>query len=627
MKILEAKSLLQNRYLIEHLIGKGGMGEVYLAVDKRLGHKVALKRTFFTDDEILAAAFEREARTLASLRHPVLPKVSDHFTENGEQYLIMEFIDGEDLSKRIELSKKAFPINWVLFWADELLEALAYLHTQKPAIIHRDIKPQNLKLTNDNHIILLDFGLAKNNAGQALNSTGSVVGYTPHYAPMEQIRGLGTTPQSDIYSLSATLYQLLTNIVPPDALKRADDIVNGKADSIEVLNKLNPSISAPISDVILKGLSLRATERFVDAREMQKALREAYAGVQEVQAANAKTVGFNVVSEIPLSQKQTESFVSQSYLPNTVADVKIEALITAENISIPAQDLGATIRIENFNAPIGEKTEVMNLIGDKTEVMHSVGEKTEVLPNFSVSESVAPVFVEENINATMPNISFNNQENFAPTEVSHISQSEGQQAVFFQSADSITPNSVVEHNSVATQTQPQAKKKSAGFAVAVLGVIGLVGLIVIGGGIGGWYYLNETGNAVITDPTPSVKPSVEETITPAPTQEVTTIDNNNSNIGNSNSDSNTNSLPSNTSTIVETNPTVDDDKPTDKPVIKSADKPVVTNDKPVLTTPPNKVAPPKQTQQVVTTKQPVTPKVIKTPKTKPTQGGRTDILQ
>ncbi len=617
MKILEAKSLLQNRYLIEHLIGKGGMGEVYLAVDKRLGHKVALKRTFFTDDEILAAAFEREARTLASLRHPVLPKVSDHFTENGEQYLVMEFIDGEDLSKRIELSKKAFPMNWVLFWADELLEALAYLHSQKPAIIHRDIKPQNLKLTSDNHIILLDFGLAKNNAGQAINTTGSVVGYTPHYAPMEQIRGLGTTPQSDIYSLSATLYQLLTNVVPPDALRRADDIVNGKTDSIEVLTKLNPSISAPISDVILKGLSLRAPERFENAREMQKALREAYAGVQDVQAANANTVAFNVADEIPQSQMQTEAFVSPSFSPNNGADIKIEALKTADNISvIPAQDLGATIRIENYNAPVGDKTEVMIPIGDKTEVMHSVGEKTEVLPNFSIP---APVAFEENMNATMPNISFNNEENFTPTEVSHISQSEGQQPVFFQSADSLTPNSVVEHQSVPTQTQPQAKKKSAGFAFAILGVIGLIGLIVIGGGIGGWYYLSDTGSSVIAEPTPSVKPSVEETVTPTPTQEVTTNDSSNSNISNSSSDSNTNSLPSNTSTIGETIPTVDD---------KPADKPVVISDKPVLTPTPNKVATPKPTQQqVVTQKPPATPKVVTTPKPKPTQGGRTDILQ
>src|SRR6187200_2106145 len=106
MKALAQNTLIQNRYLVVQLIGKGGMGEVYLAVDQRLGSAVALKRTFFADDEMLGNAFEREARILARLRHPVLPKVSDHFAENGEQYLVMEHISGDDLSKRIETANK-----------------------------------------------------------------------------------------------------------------------------------------------------------------------------------------------------------------------------------------------------------------------------------------------------------------------------------------------------------------------------------------------------------------------------------------------------------------------------------------------------------------------------------------
>ena len=100
MKPLAQNTLIQNRYLIVHLIGKGGMGEVYLAVDQRLGSAVALKRTFFAGDEMLSTAFEREARILARMRHPVLPKVSDHFSEGEEQYLVMEHISGDDLAKR-----------------------------------------------------------------------------------------------------------------------------------------------------------------------------------------------------------------------------------------------------------------------------------------------------------------------------------------------------------------------------------------------------------------------------------------------------------------------------------------------------------------------------------------------
>jgi serine/threonine protein kinase len=296
MKALAPNTLIQNRYLIVQLIGKGGMGEVYLAVDQRLGSAVALKRTFFADDHMLGNAFEREAKILARLRHPVLPKVSDHFAENGEQYLVMEHISGDDLSKRLESAQKPFPASWVLFWADQLLDALSYLHSHEPPIIHRDIKPQNLKLTDENHIVLLDFGLSKNTTGQTnvtsgSRSSGSVVGYTPHYAPMEQIRGTGTDPRSDLYSLSATLYQLMTNTVPADALTRADALLNGMSDPIRKINEITPEISSDVSDVILKGMEVSQEKRFRTARDMQKALRKGYTAMQE--AMSAHTIAFN----------------------------------------------------------------------------------------------------------------------------------------------------------------------------------------------------------------------------------------------------------------------------------------------------------------------------------------------
>src|SRR5687767_12832251 len=294
MKALAQNTLIQNRYLVVHLIGKGGMGEVYLAVDQRLGSAVALKRTYFAGDEMLGNAFEREARTLARMRHPVLPKVSDHFGENDEQYLVMEHIAGDDLAKRLEAAQKPFPVSWVMFWADQLLDALSYLHSHEPPIIHRDIKPQNLKLTDENHIILLDFGLSKTSTGQtnigpnSTGSTGSVVGYTPHYAPMEQIRGIGTSAKSDIYSLSATLYQLLTNTVPIDALSRADAMLNGDPDPVRPLFELNPEVPADISTVVLHGMEVSQERRFENAREMQKSLRRAFSEMQN--AMSAKTV-------------------------------------------------------------------------------------------------------------------------------------------------------------------------------------------------------------------------------------------------------------------------------------------------------------------------------------------------
>jgi serine/threonine protein kinase len=208
MKPLPPNSLIQNRYLVVQLIGKGGMGEVYLAVDQRLGSAVAIKRTVFREDEALGSAFEREAKILARLRHPVLPKVIDHFIETEGQFLVMEHISGDDLAKRLESAGKPFPLSWVMFWADQLLDALNYLHSHEPPIIHRDIKPQNLKLTDDNHVVLLDFGLSKDfdtSVQSEPAGSGSVVGYSPHFASMEQVRGTGTDARSDLYSLSTTL--------------------------------------------------------------------------------------------------------------------------------------------------------------------------------------------------------------------------------------------------------------------------------------------------------------------------------------------------------------------------------------------------------------------------------------
>lgn len=280
--------MIQGRYLIVQPIGKGGMGEVYLAIDQRLGSAVALKRTFFSEDETLGNAFEREARILARLRHPVLPKVIDHFSENGDQFLVMEHISGDDIAKRLETAKKPFPLSWVMFWADQLLDALTYMHSHEPPIVHRDIKPQNLKLTDENHIVLLDFGLSKDFAtgSNSLNSA-SVAGYSPHFASMEQIRGTGTDARSDLYSLSATLYQLLTGREPADALSRADALLGGDPDPIVPLNIANPGISISISDVILKGVSIRQNERYTTAGEMQKEMRRAFSKGSDTSEAKA----------------------------------------------------------------------------------------------------------------------------------------------------------------------------------------------------------------------------------------------------------------------------------------------------------------------------------------------------
>src|SRR6185369_11374744 len=231
--MIETGKILQQRYRIDKQIGQGGMGAVYVATDERFGSVVAIKETLLMDESYRKAS-EREARLLNSLKHQALPRVTDHFLEDNGQFLVMEFIPGEDLGHVLERDAKPFPVDKVLNWADQLLDALEYLHTQTVPVIHRDIKPQNLKLTPRGQIILLDFGLAKGNPTDAGHQTAakSIFGYSRSYASLEQIQGTGTDPRSDLYSLAATLYHLLTGTPPEDALTRAMAVLSGNIDPL-----------------------------------------------------------------------------------------------------------------------------------------------------------------------------------------------------------------------------------------------------------------------------------------------------------------------------------------------------------------------------------------------------------
>src|SRR5437588_480322 len=286
--MLSPETILQGRYRIVRQLGQGGMGAVYEALDQRLDTVVALKETLFTDER-LRKQFEREARLLARMHHQALPRVSDHFNEGDGQFLVMQFIAGEDLFAMLSARNAPFPQDEVARWGDQLCDALDYLHTQDPQIIHRDIKPQNLKLTSRGQIVLLDFGLAKGFAGQltAVTTSASIFGYTPNYAPLEQIQGKGTDPRSDIYSLSATLFHLLTNLKPPDALSRAGAVVNGLPDPLPLANYVRPDISAAVANVLSKSLAQRRDDRFANATAMREALRS---GDVDATVANAPTL-------------------------------------------------------------------------------------------------------------------------------------------------------------------------------------------------------------------------------------------------------------------------------------------------------------------------------------------------
>ncbi|HEU0180266.1 MAG TPA: serine/threonine-protein kinase [Blastocatellia bacterium] len=274
--MLAPNTLLQGRYLVMRLLGQGGMGAVYQATDRKFGNAVALKETFYNDLQ-LRKAFSHEARLLNRLRHAALPVVTDYFAIGERQFLVMQYIPGKDLEQlladRKAQSQGVFLSSQVLRWADQLLDALEYLHSQKPPIIHRDIKPQNLKLTPRGEVILLDFGLAKGIVTHQSQVSQSIRGYTPNYASLEQIRGTGTDARSDIYSIGATMYHLLTGEMPQDALTRIAAILMSQPDPLKSISAMNPEVPELIAQVIEKAMAAHPDQRYSSAAAMRQALR------------------------------------------------------------------------------------------------------------------------------------------------------------------------------------------------------------------------------------------------------------------------------------------------------------------------------------------------------------------
>lgn len=365
--MIEIGTLLQERYLIEKQIGVGGMGAVYLAVDQRFESYVAIKETFYSNDE-LGEAFEREARLLNSLLHPVLPHVSDYFTEGGGHFLVMQYIEGEDLFAILK-REGAFPVKEVLRWTDSLLDALDYLHSQEPPIIHRDIKPHNLKITPRGDIILLDFGLAKLKSD---NTTGikSVFGYSRKYSPLEQIQGTGTDARSDLFALAATAYHLLTGSPPIDVLARASEIIVGNPDPLPLVSEINKEVPLSVANILNSAMALNAAGRFVSAKAMRHALENA-AGepldenteiVPEQALSVAAPENAVVISPETEDFPALEAFAADAANISSAANVssqaiesspavKNEELIDADNVSIPQVEQISMPPVEYVSLP------------------------------------------------------------------------------------------------------------------------------------------------------------------------------------------------------------------------------------------------------------------------------------
>ena len=266
---LENGDLLKQRYRIVDILGQGGMGAVYRALDTNLDMIVAIKENSFQTEEY-ARQFQREAKILASLRHPNLPRVFDYFVIDQQgQYLVMDFIEGDDLRQWMARDKEITEVE-VLQIGVAICDALIYLHSQDPPIVHRDIKPGNVKVTPRGEIVLVDFGLVKL-MGEKEMTTTAARAMTPGYSPPEQYGSAPTDHRSDIFSLGATLYAALTSCLPEDSLART----TGKSVLTPLLDHI-PSISPQTVKAIEKALELRFEDRWQSAADFQDALLKAW---------------------------------------------------------------------------------------------------------------------------------------------------------------------------------------------------------------------------------------------------------------------------------------------------------------------------------------------------------------
>jgi eukaryotic-like serine/threonine-protein kinase len=329
--ILRDPGALIGGYRIVRVIGHGACGAVYeSAVAERPNAFVALKETF---DPTSISSFQAEFAVLHQLGHPNLPRYDGMFEADGNGYLVMELIAGQSLQDVLDSQREPLPESQVLGYALQLCDVLNYLHGQQPPILHRDIKPANIRLTPEGRIKLVDFGLLKQGTQQTRMTIRGVG--TPAYAPIEQYgRGAQhTDPRSDVYSLGATLYHLLSGQEPPPATDR----VATSPDPLPTLWQYNPDLSAHVVDAVTTALSLAQHDRYADVAALRRALVDETA--QQFSASHASSQGQ------PSAQPAAQPAASAGWSSGSPAQPRFSAQVGAMPLFALEQQRGSVTTV------------------------------------------------------------------------------------------------------------------------------------------------------------------------------------------------------------------------------------------------------------------------------------------
>ncbi len=260
--------VLHDRYRIIRLLAKGTTSAVYETLDTRLTQTVVVKETICNDGH-QRSEVEREARLLAQLDHPALPRTTDYFSKDDRLFIVTNFISGTNIGEMIANKSDPLPRNQVIAWADQLLDALVYLHSQRPPIIQCYINPHNLQLTKDGRITLVGFGQPTKYRDRVVAHGDEI---TPQYMHPEQIE-VSAEPQSDIYSLGATIYYLFTAAEPADSLARAKALANSQPDPLKPANEIYSPVGEEISAILGRAMALKPEDRYSSAKDFREAFR------------------------------------------------------------------------------------------------------------------------------------------------------------------------------------------------------------------------------------------------------------------------------------------------------------------------------------------------------------------
>jgi serine/threonine protein kinase len=292
---------LSNRYLIEEMLGQGGMSAVYKATDPNLRRVVAVKmiHTHLSDNPDFVKRFEEEAASVAQLRHSGIIQVYDFNQDDDVYYMVLEFVPGETIQdhlKRLNESGRKLPVSKVMEYMANICDAVDYAHQR--GMIHRDIKPANIMLNTQGQVILMDFGIAKIVGGQRHTATGAVVGTAMYMSP-EQIRGEQPDRRSDIYSLGVTLFEMVSGQPPFQADSAMTLMMMHVNDPVPDPRKLNPEVPEELIAVIKKALAKNPNDRYQTAAEMASALRVTLRRVGSGTSVEMPAAGATMLEELP----------------------------------------------------------------------------------------------------------------------------------------------------------------------------------------------------------------------------------------------------------------------------------------------------------------------------------------